>query len=483
MPTLHDEAAAELAALREADARHKLHYLGEPAVPPPIHTVYVSADHYGPGAIDRLHGEARIALERHGATPAAFAHAIGLPGFEARPMPAAEATMTERYASDPDGLRADAPHAWLAHRVHERTRARIHGHAVADVRIDFEDGYGDRPDREEDADAQRTAAAVAAQAVAGVLPRRIGIRIEPLDGRNVDRAVRTLELFVDALVEASGGALPAELVVTLPKVTHAAQTSTAAALLARLERRHGLPERRLQLEIMVEVTQALFDPDGRCRLLSIVEAAGGRCIGAALGVYDFTASCQLAAGQQVPDHPLCDFARALMRATLGGAGVGLSDGATNVLPIEPHEGDPSRLSEVQRRENEAAVHRAWRLSLRHVTHALRQGFWQGWDMHGAQLPARYAAHHAFHLTGFDVVAARLAAILSRLEAAQVVSADALDDAATAQALLGQVTRAYDAGAIDEKELGRAGLRPAEASIRTFSELAARRRGKASPPRR
>jgi hypothetical protein len=478
MPTLHEEAAAELAALHQADARHKAHYVGEPAVAAPIHTVYVSADAYGAGAIDRLRGEARLAFARHGATPAAFAHALGLPGFDTRPLPAAEATMAERYARDPEALRADAPHVWLAHRVHARTAARLQGHAVQDVRIDFEDGYGDRPDREEDADARRTADAVAAQAAAGSLPPRVGIRIEPLDGRNAARAVRTLELFVDELVERSGGALPSELVITLPKVTHTAQTATLAGLLTRLERRHGLPERRLMVEIMVEVTQALFDPEGRCRLLAIAEAAEGRCTGAALGVYDFTASCQLAAVEQVPDHPLCDFARALMRATLGGAAIALSDGATNVLPIEPHDGDPERLSEAQRLHNSAAMQRAWRLSFRHVTHALQQGVWQGWDMHGAQLPVRYAAHHAFHLSGFDVVAGRLAAILSRLESAQHVSAGALDDAATAQALLGQVTRAFDSGAIDEGELRRAGLEPKDAGIRTFAELLARRRAHA-----
>ena len=143
---------------------------------------------------------------------------------------------------------------------------------------------------------------------------------------------------------------------------------------------------------------------------------------------------------------------------------------TNVLPVEPHDDDPSRLTEPQRRDNEVAVHRAWRLSFRHVTHALEHGWHQGWDMHGAQLPARYAAHHAFHLAGFDRVAARLASILSRLDAAQHVTAAALDDAATAQALLGQVTRAWDVGAIDEVDLRRAGLRPSEAAIRTFAEL-------------
>lgn len=478
MPTLAEEAAAELAALLAADAQVRRHYPGEPAATQPVHTVYVSADAYGPGTIARLHGQARLAFARYGATPAAFAHAIGLPGYEVRPMPAAEATTAEHYERDSERLRGEEPAAWLAHRVHARVRQRLSGHAVADVRIDFEDGYGERPDAEEDADARRAASSVAAQAAGGELPGRVGIRIEPLDGRNAARAVRTLEIFVDELVERSGGALPAELVVTLPKVTHAAQTSTAAELLSRLERRHGLSPQRLKLEIMVEVTQALFDPQGRCRLLSIVEAAGGRCRGAALGVYDFTASCQLAAAEQVPDHPLCDFARALMRATLGGAGVELSDGATNVLPIEPHDDEPERLPERKRDENAAAVARAWRLQFRHVGHALAQGYWQGWDMHGAQLPARYAALHAYHVRGYDSVAARLHAILSRLGAAQHVVAGALDDAATAQALLAQVQRAHACGAIDDRELRASGLRPAETSVRSFAELLARRRAAA-----
>jgi hypothetical protein len=41
-----------------------------------------------------------------------------------------------------------------------------------------------------------------------------------------------------------------------------------------------------------------------------------------------------------------------------------------------------------------AVHAVWRLHATHVRHWLRHGFWQGWDLHPAQLPSRYAAVHA-----------------------------------------------------------------------------------------
>jgi hypothetical protein len=474
------EIASAVARLLPADAQQRAYYPGEPAAAQPVNTVYVNADVFSPASIDELTEAAREAMRLYGPTPGAFAFALGLPGYEQPPTAVAEADDAAAIARDANAVHGAAPHVWLAHQVHARVLRRLRTRAVADVRIDFEDGYGARPEQEEDADAIRCGWAVAELAATGGLCPRIGIRIEPLDTPNVDRAVRTLELFVDALVDKTGGVLPAQIVVTVPKVSHVAQSRAADEILGALERRHGLAAGRLRLEIMVEMTQALIGPDGCCPLPQIVAAAGPRVLGAHLGVYDFTAACQLSPLLQAPDHPMCDLARGMMRLSLGGTGVEISDGATNVLPVGPHPGHTDALDAAQREDNRVAVLRGWRASHRHVAHALQQGVYQGWDMHGAQLPARFAAVYGHFLAGFDAAATRLRAIVSDLGAAQQHSA-ALDDAATAQALLGFVLRAYDCGAIDADELRVAGLRASDLEHRSFVAMAAHRRGEPTAP--
>ena len=85
-------------------------------------------------------------------------------------------------------------------------------------------------------------------------------------------------------------------------------------------------------------------------------------------------------------HPACDFAKHVMQVALAGTGIWLSDGATNIMPIG-----------IAR----ASCTAPWRLHAEHVRHSLVTGFYQGWDLHPAQLPSRYAAVYAFFLEGLD----------------------------------------------------------------------------------
>jgi hypothetical protein len=62
---------------------------------------------------------------------------------------------------------------------------------VEDLRLDFEDGYGTRPDREEDGHAVSAAQEVAAGLQAATLPPFIGIRIKPLTQEMHARSLRT----------------------------------------------------------------------------------------------------------------------------------------------------------------------------------------------------------------------------------------------------------------------------------------------------
>ncbi|HKO95069.1 MAG TPA: phosphoenolpyruvate kinase, partial [Polyangiaceae bacterium] len=285
-------------------------------------------------------------------------------------------------------------------------------------------------------------------------------------------------LFLGTLLARTGGTLPEQFLITLPKVTLAEQPRALVRLLELLERRHHLPPGRLRLEIMIELTQAVLGPDGRCPLPELLRACQGRCFGAHLGTYDFTASCDITAAYQAMRHPLCDLAKGMMVLAYAGTGIFLSDGATNVMPVVPHqisrEGEP--LSEAQVADNYAAIYHAWRLYQGNVRHSLEGAFYQGWDLHPAQLPVRYAATYAFFLEGLAPAAERLKNFIQKAAQATLVG-DVFDDAATGQGLLNYFVRAFHCGAITETELAQTGLTREEFQLRSFTKILDGRRAR------
>ena len=156
-----------------------------------------------------------------------------------------------------------------------------------------------------------------------------------------------------------------------------------------LEPRLGLESETLKLEFMIETTQSILDENGESNLPKFLDRARGRAVAAHFGTYDYTASCNITASEQRMDHPACDFARNMMQVAYAGTGLWLSDGATNIMPIPPHRGD--KLTAQQIEENRSTVHRAWKLHVDHIRHSLVNAYYQGWDLHPAQLPTRYAA--------------------------------------------------------------------------------------------
>jgi citrate lyase beta subunit len=308
----------------------------------------------------------------------------------------------------------------------------------------------------------------------GTLPPFIGIRIKPLSEELKTRGVRTLDLFMTALLDATGGVAPGRFVVTLPKVTHPEQVSALAGLLEELESNHRLTHGSLNLELMVETPQALIDSRGALALPSLVAAGKGRCIAAHFGPYDYTAALEITADCQSMDHPACDFARHLMKAALAGTGISLSDGPTNILPVGPHRG--TKLTPAQKKENKESVHRAWRLSYGHITHSLENGFYRGWDLHPAQLPVRYAAVYLFFRRGLAGATARLRTFVERATRA-TLTGDLFDDAATGQGLLNFFLRGLGCGSIGEEEVLAAGLTLEELTSRSFAAILRMRRSR------
>jgi citrate lyase beta subunit len=357
-------------------------------------------------------------------------------------------------ARDPEGFRREQKPLWLAHTVYTRVVEKLGREPVEDFRIDFEDGYGNRPDEEEDQHAAAAARETAAGARAGTLPPFVGIRIKPFTEELRARSFRTLDIFVSTLVEELGGALPPNFVVTLPKVTEPAHVAALADLFDLLEPSLGLAPASLKMEMMIETTQSIINHHGESNLPPLLEAARGRCVAAHFGTYDYTASCQITAAHQHMLHPACDFARHMMQVAFGGTGVWLSDGATNVMPVPAHRAaEGERLTAEQEEENRRTVHRAWRLHYEHVQHSLTNAFYQGWDLHPAQLPTRYAAVYSFFLESLDPAAERLHNFVEKAARATLVG-DVFDDAATGQGLLNYFLRAANCGAVTEAEATR-----------------------------
>ncbi len=425
---------------------------GETGRRQPVHTVYGGAHLFKADTTRRLGALALRSLEQYAPDPFSFARAVGLSGADGLPATLGDdSAMRSLMESNPEALRREQRPAWMAYTIYERVLEKLRREPVEDFRIDFEDGYGNRPDAEEDGHAESAAREVVKGLTDGTLPPFIGIRIKTFNEELRARSTRTLDIFVSTLVAESGGRLPENFYVTFPKVTIPEQVSALADIFDLLESSLGLAAGTLKMELMIETTQAIINRHGHSNLPLLLDAARGRCTAAHFGTYDYTASCNITAAHQHMTHPACDFARHMMQVAYGGTGVWLSDGATNIMPVAPHRAAAgATLTAEQTEENLRTVHRAWALHYAHTQHSLANAFYQGWDLHPAQLPTRYAAVYAFFLESLDAASERLRNFVEKAAKATLVG-DVFDDAATGQGLLNYFLRAINCGAVTEDE--------------------------------
>ncbi|MBA3538260.1 MAG: phosphoenolpyruvate kinase [Deltaproteobacteria bacterium] len=437
--------AKALDRVNRAQARVLEQYPGDSGARQPVHTVYGGAHLFTSETAKKLGDLAIRSLDTYAPDAGTFAEAIGV---------------TSKSGD-------------LVEKVYDRVRAKLEREAVEDFRIDFEDGYGNRPDEEEDGHAMAAAQQVAIGAAAGTLPPFLGIRIKPLTRDLAARSLRTLDIFITELLDKTGK-LPENFVVTLPKIMSKVDVETLVDVFEVLEDRLALEPGSLRMEFMVETTQSIFDPNGRSILPRLHRAAAGRLTGAHFGTYDYTANCDITAAHQRMRHPACDFAKHVMKVSFAGTGVMLSDGATNIMPVAPHKGKD--LGEDQKRENRNAVFAAWRLHADDVRHSLVNGFYQGWDLHPGQLPTRYGAVYAFFLDGFASASERLSNFVGKAAQATLVG-DVFDDAATGQGLLNYFLRGIACGAVTEDEALATGLSLEEIRGKSFVKIMAARRAR------
>src|SRR5215207_6777650 len=175
-----DDLEGILADLRTAHARFARRFAGDSVERQPVHTVYGGAQLFRADSARKIGALALRALDQYAPDPETLATALGLPVAAAEPA-----------------------------RLRDRIADKLTREPVEDYRIDFEDGYGHRPDGEEDAHCVSVATEVAQGFRRGTLPPFIGIRIKPVSTELHRRSLRTLDLFVTALTRAlDGGFVP-----------------------------------------------------------------------------------------------------------------------------------------------------------------------------------------------------------------------------------------------------------------------------------
>lgn len=406
------------AAVREANLAFARRYSGDRGESQPVHTLIEGAQHFTSDVSARRGALALRSLDDYAPDAATLGQALGISTH-----PALET-------------------------IYERARAKLEREPIEDYRIDFEDGFGVRSDADEDERASIVADAIARGVREATLPPSIGIRIKPLTEELRERSVRTLDLLLTALVGANG--LPSRWTMTVPKVTVIEQVHYIVAVLRTLERKLGLADGTLRFSIMVEVPQVILDMTGKSLLPRMLDASDGRLGGIDFGTYDYTAGCGITASQQRLRHPACDFAKQMMQVAFAGTGIRIADGSTSLLPVPRHAGSVDALSDDQLVENLSSVHAGWMTHYADVRHSLAGGFYQGWDLHAAQLVSRYAAVSSFYLEGVQAAGARLKTFLDKAKNASLVGG-MMDEPATGQGLLGFFLRGISAGAITKGE--------------------------------
>ena len=463
-----------LNSLKTANLKFQQTYPGDKPDRQAVHTVYGGANLFKSDTCVKMGEIALRSLQTYAPNFVVLANVLRMEGYDDLPNDEKKiAKLIKKLDKMNEEERKQQP-AWLSYTIYNKIIQKLQSEAVEDFRIDFEDGFGNRPDEEEDETAIDAANELAMGMNEKTISPFIGIRIKPFTEDLKTRGVRTLDIFLTALLEKTNGKLPSNFIIMLPKVTIPEQVRTMVRFLEIIEKKNNLAPGTLKMETMVEATQIIMDDEGRNPLMKIIRAGEGRLIAAHFGTYDYTASCGITAKYQTMGHPVNDFAHHMTKVALGGTGIFLSDGATNVMPVAPHRGDD--LTAKQLKENRNSVHNAWRIGYNHTMHSLINGFYQGWDLNPAQLPMRYAATYIFFLSSITDATHRLKTFVDRA-AISTLTGDIFDDAATGQGLLNFFLKAMNCGAITEEEATATGLTIDEIRSRSFFKILQGRRAK------
>jgi citrate lyase beta subunit len=436
----------------------------------PVHVVYGGADRFSAATPRKLGDIALSTINEYAPNFCDFARAFDLSGCDRLPAdPESISKLEKQIARNQTRSRIENFEAWFAWTVHGKSIKKLQQEPVEDFRIDFEDGYGFRPDSVEDRDTIRAAGELADAYMNGTNTPFCGFRIKSLNTETHTRAIRTLDLFLETLVDRCGGSIPGNFVVTVPKVVDKNQVVEICDRVVRFEKKKGLQQGLIGIELMIETPQSIFDETGQVALWSLVGSADGRCTSVHFGAYDYTSALGIVSTHQHLNHPACDFARQVMLANLGPLGLRLSDSVTAKMPVAIHK--KGKLSKLQIAENRSSILDGWREHFANVTRSMQNGFFQSWDLHPNQLVARYAALFAFFIESQRSMAERLSANFAKATQA-TLTGNTFDDAASAEGILNFFRKGLNCGAFEPAEIKKMiGFSANDLCTMSFAQLA------------
>lgn len=170
--------------------------------------------------------------------------------------------------------------------------------------------------------------------------------------------------------------------IVWPKVENAEEMRWLCDLLTSLEQHLGLPANSIWLQFLVESASALEQLD------KIVDIARPRLCGIIWGAADYAADVGL--HEWANDHPLFDWARAVIVNAAGAAGVPAIDAMTFNYPTPLHRGD--NLNDQQRAANREKILTALAEVYADAIHGKNLGMSGKWVGHPGQLLMVQAAY-------------------------------------------------------------------------------------------
>ena len=272
-----DRKDSLLKELSAANVNFQRRYPGDRPDRQPVHTVYGGANLFSSDTCVKMGEVAIKSLMTYAPNFVSLARILKLRGYQYLPLLEKDIEILMKTLDNMDEEERKKDHAWLSYTVYNKMVRKLQTEPVEDFRIDFEDGFGNRSDEEEDATAVHTSTQLARGIENKTVSPFTGIRIKPFTEDMVNRGVRTLDIFITTLLEKTNGVMPANFVVMLPKVTIPEQMTTMVRLMEILEQENKLEPGTLKMETMVEATQIIMDDEGRNPLMRIIRAGEGRC--------------------------------------------------------------------------------------------------------------------------------------------------------------------------------------------------------------
>ena len=191
-----------LNSLKTANLKFQQTYPGDKPDRQAVHTVYGGANLFKSDTCMKMGDVALKSLQTYAPDFVTLAKVLKFEGFLIN-LPDDE-KKTEKLVKKLDKMdeaRKKARHpAWLAYTVYNKISQKLKTEAVEDFRIDFEDGFGNRPDEEEDATAVNAANELAKGMKNKTISPFIGIRIKPFTEDLKTRGVRTLDIFLNHFI-------------------------------------------------------------------------------------------------------------------------------------------------------------------------------------------------------------------------------------------------------------------------------------------